>query len=179
MTKHKGATQMTDSVFIKIDGFPVPWARAGSVGARRFTPPKMADWKTLAGFRAKQAMQGNPLFNFPLRAIYTAVYEAPSSWPQWKKEAALAGKIGKTSPPDIDNLFKCVADAFNGVVYTDDALIVNSHIRKVYGKAPMVCVNVAREEGLLPPTCARKEMIAFDKALNNHVVELLRMENGK
>lgn len=36
----------------------------------------------------------------------------------------------KTSRPDIDNLFKAVTDALNGIAYKDDRQIVELHVKK-------------------------------------------------
>jgi hypothetical protein len=35
---------------------------------------------------------------------------------------------------DIDNVYKSITDAMNGIVYTDDSQIVEAHITKVYAE---------------------------------------------
>jgi len=40
--------------------------------------------------------------------------------------------------PDLDNVVKLVADALNGMAWTDDALCQSMRATKVYGPAPMV-----------------------------------------
>lgn len=55
------------------------------------------------------------IFEFPI----------PDSWSQKKKKLALEGKIDHTSPPDLDNLVKGVADALNKLAWKDDCQISN------------------------------------------------------
>ena len=49
--------------------------------------------------------------------------------------AAMAGKVFPTKKPDLDNCAKML-DALNLVVWTDDAQIVDMHVRKVYHENP-------------------------------------------
>lgn len=44
-----------------------------------------------------------------------------------------------TGKPDIDNLAKAVKDALKGIIYCDDCQIVETHLKKTYGKP---CVKV-------------------------------------
>ncbi len=44
--------------------------------------------------------------------------------------------IYKTTKPDNDNLQKNIADILNGLVYTDDALVSISVVKKIYGFTP-------------------------------------------
>lgn len=52
-------------------------------------------------------------------------------------------KIYKTTKPDIDNLMKNLFDVCNGIVWIDDARIVEiEHIEKIYGKVPRIELEV-------------------------------------
>lgn len=130
------------AIIIEIEGKPVPWARAGTQGKHRFTPAKVKNWKDLAALKGTLAMAGTRPLSGPLRLTYTAVCEIPQSWPKWKKQAALDGFVAMTAKPDLDNLVKCVKDAFNKVVYTDDSQIVATNAQKKYGPAPMVIAKI-------------------------------------
>jgi len=61
-------------------------------------------------------------------------FEPPKSWPKQKREKAIQRKKYPTARPDLDNLWKAVADALNGIAYNDDSQIVAITCRKVYGE---------------------------------------------
>lgn len=151
---------MRNPITIEILGVPVPWARTGGNGKRRFTPKKMADWKNTAGLVATIVMAGRRPLTGPLLLTYTAVYEIPQSWPKWKKQAAAAGYIGMTSTPDLDNLIKCTGDAFNKIVYTDDALVTTGVVNKIYGPVTKVIAKVTSLDQL-PSNCTQADYKVF------------------
>lgn len=84
----------------------------------------------LAEFRPSAPLDG------PLRLDVTFVMPIPSSFPKWKRAAALAGDVYPTRRPDRGNILKLVEDAMEGVFYRDDAQIVRGEVRKAYGDAP-------------------------------------------
>lgn len=45
--------------------------------------------------------------------------------------------------PDIDNLCKTALDAMNGIVYLDDALIVELHTKKIYGQQDALIIDIS------------------------------------
>ena len=112
-----------------IPGEPVAWARAGSNGTRRYTPPKQAAYKAEITLRARRAMAGLAPFDGPLALRVRVVYPVPASW----SKAQRATAKWKVSKPDLDNLVKGVADALNGIVYRDDAQIAETVMQKCYG----------------------------------------------
>lgn len=119
------------SVEFIIPGNPVPFARAGSHGKRRFTPPKQANFMTSVKHFAALAMKGAALFDGPVELCVEAKYLWPKS--MTAKKRALPGAEWKQSVPDWDNLGKLISDSLNGVVWTDDARVVSGHIWKRYG----------------------------------------------
>jgi Holliday junction resolvase RusA-like endonuclease len=66
----------------------------------------------------------------------------PASWSKKRQQMAAAGQIAPTGKPDIDNVQKCVKDGMNGVVWRDDALVIEVRVSKRYSTAPGVCVSV-------------------------------------
>lgn len=61
----------------------------------------------------------------------------PSSWPAWKRKAALLGVVRPTSRPDLDNLEKLLYDSLGRAGYwRDDSQIVASRSRKTYSERP-------------------------------------------
>lgn len=123
---------MTDLV-IDVPGLPVPFARSGGHGKVRFTPAKqrhaMADLKIIGS----RAMEGRKPFEGPLAVEFIFTWPVPASWS--KRRRAAPESRWRTSRPDVDNLIKICADSLNAVVWLDDALIVESTARKVYGDA--------------------------------------------
>ena len=67
--------------------------------------------------------------------VYLAV---PSSWPAWKRQAALRGHVRPTGKPDLDNILKAAKDAMNGVLWVDDAQVVLVVTDKAYSDTPRV-----------------------------------------
>ena len=64
------------------------------------------------------------------------------SWPKKRQEAARSGAMRPTKKPDWDNIGK-ILDAFNLIVWVDDAQIVDSRVRKLYSDRPRIVVRVA------------------------------------
>jgi Holliday junction resolvase RusA-like endonuclease len=54
----------------------------------------------------------------------------PESWSAKKKIASIGKSV--TVKPDIDNLVKGLFDALNGLVWTDDNLVVSCNAMKIY-----------------------------------------------
>lgn len=63
--------------------------------------------------------------------IYT---EIPKSVSKKKRAEMLLNKRPITKTGDIDNLFKAISDALNGLAYDDDSQIVDGYIHKYYSE---------------------------------------------
>jgi Holliday junction resolvase RusA-like endonuclease len=90
---------------------------------------------------AALAMHGRDMLTGPLCITIIARFSVPTSWSKTKQAAAMAGEIRPTVRPDWDNIGK-VVDAFNGVVWRDDAQIVEGSVTKLYGADPLLLVIV-------------------------------------
>ena len=75
-----------------------------------------------------------------------AYMRIPNSTSKKKKNLMRRGMIRPTKKPDIDNIFKVVADALNGVAYPDDKSIVDCQVRKFYSDRPRLMVIVRDNE---------------------------------
>lgn len=129
----------------------MPFARAGSFGKRRFTPPKQRDYMLEVRRIAHEAMAGRRALTGPLRFEIDAYYEIPKSWSRKKREKA----FWKDSRPDADNLAKACMDAIGGnpslsatdglgeIVFGDDASVCVLVVEKRYGSRAFVRVTVA------------------------------------
>lgn len=80
------------------------------------------------------------------------IFEPPTSWAKWKRDAALAGAIAHTTKPDTDNLLKIV-DGLNGFAWHDDSQIDDKHGRKSYGSTALTRLTFTFK----PATPNRKE----------------------
>lgn len=112
--------------------------RIGKVGAhaRMFTPAKTVSYEGLIAHAASIAMAGRPLILGPVRCAIYIDCQVPASWSAKKQRSALAGEVMPTSKPDSDNVAKAVYDALNGVVWNDDAQVVDGAQRKRYAETP-------------------------------------------
>lgn len=140
-----------DRFSLSIPGEPVAKGRPRVLrNGMTYTPKKTKDWERAARILAGQAMflQERELFAGPVRLRVMAVFEITPSWPAWKQEAAAKGIVRHTSKPDYDNLVKAAKDALNGVVYADDAQVVEHSGGKAYGEAPHVYITVEPIDGL-------------------------------
>lgn len=112
-----------------VPGDPVPFARAGAHGKRRFTPKKQSDFMGAVRMYAAQAMQGRAPLSGPICLEVRASYLIPASWSKKQRAAA----VWKSSKPDADNIVKIVKDALNTVAFVDDAQVAVLRVEKVYG----------------------------------------------
>lgn len=81
-------------------------------------------------------MQGKPLMEGPIHIHVTAFMPAPKKIPAERRGCP-------TTAPDADNILKNALDAFNKIIWRDDAQIVEATILKQYSTAPALVV-VAR-----------------------------------
>ena len=121
-----------------VPGDAVPWARAGSKGAARFTPLKQRSYEGAIKMFASAAMAGQPPISGPIQLIIRADYLAPKSWS--KKKSAEAE--WKETRPDADNIAKIYKDALNGIVFYDDSQVTWLVVQKKYGLFARVSVSV-------------------------------------
>ena len=148
---------MAEPVIITLLGQPVPWARTGGGrGTMRFTPAKQRNNAATLRMAAQDAMrsyalhgrtyacgEARELLDEPVAIEVLAEFQIPASWSAKKRGRAVRGEIRPGVRPDYDNIAKQIGDALNGVVFRDDALIVDAHIRKIYGLQPKLVIQVS------------------------------------
>ena len=117
-------------------------AKDGRQFTSHYTPKKTREYEEYVGWRAKREMRGQSKTSEPVQLMFNAYIEVPKSWPNWKRDLALAGKIEPTCKPDIDNIEKALLDGLNGVVWHDDAQVVSVQKNKYYARNPQVTVAV-------------------------------------
>lgn len=135
-----------DSVTFVVPGQPVAkgrpkFARQGGF-VRAYTPEKTVAYETLVKLSAADAMQGAAPWSGPLSIELRLFVAIPKSTTKRDLAAIAAGTFLPTKKPDADNVLKAITDALNGVVYVDDAQIVDVVIRKRYSDTPRAEVMV-------------------------------------
>jgi Holliday junction resolvase RusA-like endonuclease len=83
--------------------------------------------------KARQAIGASEPLQGALTVFLYLRYAVPASYSKKRKEACLRG-VEYPKRIDLDNVYKSITDAMNGIVYTDDSQIVEAHITKVYAE---------------------------------------------
>lgn len=130
---------------IIVDGEPVPQGRPRFASRGKFVtaydPPKSKAYKKLVTAAAEKQYQGEPMPG-PLKCqviVYRPIQKSGSKAERVKKAQ---GFIRPTIKGDIDNYFKAVTDPLTGLVWVDDAQIVEATITKWYSATPRVEITV-------------------------------------
>lgn len=67
----------------------------------------------------------------------------PKNIPKWKIPLMDEGIIRPTVSPDLDNYTKLILDSLNGILWSDDRVIVELHTAKYYSSSPKIELTVA------------------------------------
>jgi len=124
-------------VTFTVDGDPVPkgrprFARRGQF-VQTYTDAKTIDYETQVAIKARHAIGSTKPLESALTVFLYLRYTVPASYSKKRKEACLMG-VEYPKRIDIDNVYKSITDAMNGIVYLDDSQIVEAHIKKVYAE---------------------------------------------
>jgi len=139
---------MSNSAHIVLEGKPISKARPRFTRqGRAYTPGKTKEYEQQLRSIALQEMADREPTEMPCTMKILAQFEVPKSWPKYKQRDALTGE-GNWRPgkPDIDNIAKAVLDAFNGVVFKDDALVYKIEVEKRYGMQALLIASVYFDE---------------------------------
>jgi len=127
-------------------GEPVPQARArvttNSFKPHGYEPEKSRNYKELVRLIAQQNRPITGLLNGPIKLQVDVYRSIPRGFSKKRAAQAEAGEIRPTGKPDLDNYVKLIEDACNGVIWTDDARIVNLIAGKFYSTQPRIEVTI-------------------------------------
>lgn len=119
-----------------IPGSPQGKGRARAVvrhgQVQHYTPEKTRTYEGMIRTQAMAEMAGERPFEGPISLGATLTFEIPKSWPKWKRELAMAGRILPTVKPDADNVIKAIKDALNGVAWVDDCQVCSLNVQSRY-----------------------------------------------
>jgi Holliday junction resolvase RusA-like endonuclease len=119
----------------------VAWTKQDKPFVAVYTDSNTRAYETALAWEAKAVMRGKSPLEGPLILYVEAHFSVPASWPQKRRDAALAGIIRPTSGVDWDNAGK-VTDAFKGIVWRNDSQVVDGRVVKLYAETPMLRVEV-------------------------------------
>ena len=110
---------------------------------------QLKPWRNDVAVAALASLNGEPLIAGPvsLRAVF--IFPRPKSHYRTGKRAGDVKENApgwKTSAPDLDKLVRAVGDALTGVLFRDDAQIVDIAVTKIYGQTPGVHVKIEELE---------------------------------
>lgn len=131
-------------IHITYDGPIVAWQRTGlNKGKKHYTRDETRDMQNALAMAAINQV-GRPMLTGAIGIEIKVYFEPPGSWSAVKRHRAIHGIDGvmHTVKPDYDNLAKTIGDALNGIVWKDDAQIVDAHIRKLYSSRPGLALRV-------------------------------------
>ena len=108
-----------------------------------YTPKETVNYETALRLEAAAAMlkRRQKPYQGPLRVTLNAFLPIAASWSKKKQAAARANLIRPTCKPDADNILKML-DGLNGIVWRDDAQIVEWSGSKQYSDQPRLVVSI-------------------------------------
>jgi len=146
-----GLALVVGPVFLcfELEGDPGHKARhrariAGKFGhqfVHMYADPKTAAYEKTLAQAAALFMRGKQPTLKPVAVLVHAFRRIPQSWSERDREAALAGVILPTARPDIDNNIKLI-DSLNGIVWHDDAQVVDVRGIKRFSAHPALRIEV-------------------------------------
>ena len=122
-----------------IFGEPVPqgrprFSRQGGF-VKAYDPERSRNYKQLVRLWATNQLKkidGFKTLQNPLCVEMDFYVGIPTSWSKKKRTEAAQGLIRPVKKPDLDNMYKAVTDALNGLVWADDSIITDVRLRKRY-----------------------------------------------
>jgi Holliday junction resolvase RusA-like endonuclease len=137
---------MTAAVYFVVTGKPTgkgrPRASTRGGFVRMYTDAKTLGYEAAIADEAARAMGKMEPFETPMQMQVSCYYPIPKSWSKKKQQDAVDGELYPKVKPDLDNVAKAVLDAINGIVYVDDAQVINLVATKRYATDPRVEVYV-------------------------------------
>ena len=108
--------------------------------AKAYDPEKSRNYKAFVKYVAIDAVRkiGWECTDKPIRMTIIASCSIPKSATKKFRQQALAGLERPTKKPDVDNIYKGIADALTGIAYKDDKQIVSAEIYKNYAETAQV-----------------------------------------
>ena len=109
---------------------------------RVYDPPKTAKFKRELKQLARLEMQGKDKFDSAISVTIKFFRKVQKSISKKEHARRTQGHVRPIVKPDLDNYVKSTLDALNGVIWTDDATIVELNVSKWYTDDPRIEIEV-------------------------------------
>lgn len=109
---------------------------------RVYDPPKTAKFKRELKQLAVDKMQGKDKFDSAISVTIRFFRKVQKSISRKEHARRTQGHVRPIVKPDLDNYIKSTLDALNGVIWTDDATIVELNTSKWYADDPRIEIEV-------------------------------------
>lgn len=109
---------------------------------RVYDPPKTAKFKRELKQLARLEMQGKDKFDSAISVTIRFFRKVQKSVSKKEHARRTKGHVRPIVKPDLDNYIKSTLDALNGVIWTDDATIVELNTSKWYAEDPRIEIEV-------------------------------------
>lgn len=109
---------------------------------RVYDPPKTAKFKRELKQLARIEMQGKDKFDGAIKVTIRFFRRVQKSISKKEHARRTKGHVRPIVKPDLDNYIKSTLDALNGVIWTDDATIVELNTSKWYADDPRIEIEV-------------------------------------
>ena len=109
---------------------------------RVYDPPKTAKFKCELKQLARLEMQGKDKFDSAISVTIKFFRKVQKSVSKKEHARRTQGHVRPIVKPDLDNYVKSTLDALNGVIWTDDATIVELNASKWYADDPRIEIEV-------------------------------------
>ena len=131
------------AVIFEIEPVEQARPRATYIGRRiiMYDPEKVKKFKKELGQLANMSYKDEPL-DGQLEVEITFYRQVQKSLSKKERARRLSGEHRPTVKPDLDNYIKSTLDALNGILWTDDAYIVDLHAHKYYSNDPHIEITV-------------------------------------
>ncbi|CDK35065.1 Phage Holliday junction resolvase [Ligilactobacillus salivarius cp400] len=107
-----------------------------------YDPPKTAKFKRELKQLARLEMQGKDKFDSAISVTIRFFRKVQKSISKKEHARRTQGHVRPIVKPDLDNYIKSTLDALNGVIWTDDATIVELNTSKWYADDPRIEIEV-------------------------------------
>lgn len=148
---------MSKTYKLTIDLAPVAQARPRAAKTRGrskqariivYDPPEVKAYKRYLNVVAKRMWDERHLVPLegPIKLSIRFYRAAQKGLSKKERELRLSGVHRPTVKPDLDNYVKSTLDGLNGVIWTDDAHIVDMYSGKFYGEHPHLEIEIETED---------------------------------
>jgi Holliday junction resolvase RusA-like endonuclease len=120
----------------------IPKERIKTLFIQQYPDPATVAFEKVLAEAGALFMRGRAPTEQPVALLVHAYKPVPASWSKTDRAKALAGALLPTSKPDGDNYLKGCQDALNGIVWRDDAQVIDARVIKRYSDSPALRIEV-------------------------------------